>query len=109
MTTRTQQPKVTTNVTLPPVDTTYQGWRNYETWAVNLWLTNDQANYMRLREILECWADNLADNQVVAAEIAAWVGEENPLYDDPSMFSDILAHALAQVDYLEIVKSNREE
>lgn len=23
----------------------YQGWKNYETWAVHLWLSNEQADY----------------------------------------------------------------
>ena len=26
-------------------DTTYNGWKNYETWNVALWLTNDQCLY----------------------------------------------------------------
>lgn len=24
---------------------TYEGWSNYETWAVNLWLENDEGSY----------------------------------------------------------------
>lgn len=31
-------------------DDTYQGWTNRETWALNLWLTNDQSLYEMTRE-----------------------------------------------------------
>ena len=28
-------------------DDTYEGWTNYETWAVNLWFNGDEASYSR--------------------------------------------------------------
>ncbi len=28
----------------------YQGWKNYETWAVALWLDNDRASYEYCRD-----------------------------------------------------------
>ena len=89
----------------------YQGWHNYQTWAVNLWLTNDEAHYMRLREILEFYNETPHGNRMAAECLLTWVEETNPLSNphDASMFSDILTYALAQVDYLEIVKANREE
>ena len=32
---------------------TYNGWKNRETWLVNLWLTNEQGPYNTLVEIAE--------------------------------------------------------
>jgi hypothetical protein len=32
---------------------TYNGWTNYETWCVHLWLTNDEGTYNYWREEAE--------------------------------------------------------
>lgn len=32
-------------------NTEYNGWTNYQTWVVNLWLTNDSGGDERLREM----------------------------------------------------------
>ena len=31
----------------------YQGWSNYPTWAVNLWLANDEGLYLATLELIE--------------------------------------------------------
>jgi hypothetical protein len=35
-------------------DTTYNGWKNYETWNVSLWLQNDYPLYQMAR----AWAEH---------------------------------------------------
>lgn len=30
----------------------YNGWKNYETWNVALWLDNDQGTYNETREMM---------------------------------------------------------
>ena len=47
----------------------YNGWSNYETWCVNLWMNGDQGYYERLCEILSSH-DNLYDQ---AEALEDWV------------------------------------
>lgn len=82
----------------------YNGWKNYPTWAVSLWLNNDPYTYGRLMELLE---EN-EDNAQAAAAIREWVEDESPLADDASMYADILSWALSYVDWREIAENNRE-
>ena len=32
-------------------DNTYNGWTNWETWVVNLWITNSESTYLALRRL----------------------------------------------------------
>lgn len=34
-------------------DRTYNGWTNYETWVVNLWMDNEEGTYDYWREVAE--------------------------------------------------------
>lgn len=33
-------------------ETTYNGWKNYETWNVSLWINNDYENYKQAQQIM---------------------------------------------------------
>ena len=90
----------------------YNGWTNYETWAVNLWLENEVASYDELRDLANrAWSnasgDSIEDRKKVAAydiadSIKNWLGELNPFADKASLWSDLLSSALSEVDYDEI-------
>jgi len=83
----------------------YQGWTNYETWVVNLWLTNYSGTY---DAILESVRDNAADHDAGEA-IKEFVEELNPLNDkEPSLFTDLMNGALSEVNWREIAQSLRE-
>jgi hypothetical protein len=96
----------------------YNGWANYETWAVKLWMDNDQGSQ-------EYWADvareALAqpnDSEVLTdAENARYVladrlkdeFEENSPIQDATVYADLLNAALGSVDWSEIAQALIEE
>jgi hypothetical protein len=82
----------------------YNGWSNYETWNVNLWLDNDQGSYDEKRDIIR-----RADDKNEAAEtLKSWVNEMAPDLG-ASMFADLLGAALSEVDWYEIVEADWDE
>lgn len=96
----------------------YNGWANYETWCVNLWLSNDPHTDEQAREIVAHAWNNAADeiaadrDAIVSPRVDAadalkeWLQyEENPLTDRASMYADLLGAALDTVDWLEIAEA----
>jgi hypothetical protein len=92
----------------------YNGWGNYETWAVALWIDNDQRNYSHGQLSAQNAYDNAEasesftrEEQAVidlANELKEWIESENPLASDVSMFADLLNAALGEVDWHEIAE-----
>ena len=99
-------------------DTKYNGWTNYETWAVKLWLDNDQGS-------CEYWADaaqELYDKSNAGGTVKSFTREENAAYDlserlkeeigepdsdvvklpDNGLYLDLLNAALSEVNWHEI-------
>jgi hypothetical protein len=92
-------------------DRTYNGWSTYETWLVNLWLTNDRDLYAALhddvvsadtlfdaKETLMAWMDAAYDTFLEAAGAA-----------HGGLFPDLLKGALNEVNWYEIAKNWRDE
>lgn len=107
------------------VNEKYNGWANYETWCVNLWLTNDEKSYNQVHSMArECWlqssdknpnefTDREGNARIMLGEaLEHLVSEEQAqdwMSDQASLFADILNHALGRVEWFEIANSLLED
>jgi len=101
----------------------YNGYENYQTWCVSLWLDNKQGDYeywqQRAEEIAESvdagevsqvndgiWTKERAVKYLLTNEIKEAIGDtDNPLADQADMYSDLLNNALDLVNWHEVAKS----
>jgi hypothetical protein len=82
---------------------TYNGWANYETWLANLWLTNDEGYYGQLIRTISSHGD-MRDQ---AEALDEWMQLEHSELEITNLWSDIVAHTLSRVDWLEIIENNQ--
>lgn len=110
----------------------YSGWTNYPTWAVKLWIDNDQGSYIYWRgQATECAeiasiADGTADSEERAHreavyELAEQIKDEHEEgYDyrrtavfpnlashevEATVYDDLMSYALGRVNWHEIAES----
>ena len=91
---------------------TYNGWANYETWLVAVWIDNDQYT-------INHWVDvakhhyNISEDrkyftkrEIATIEFAEYLKEyyeeSAPLLDECTVWTDLLMHSLGGVDWHEI-------
>lgn len=86
----------------------YNGWTNYETWAVDLWIGNEESEYNYWCEQAHgVKRDYPKDEQgyTLADMLKDRIEEEaEHAIPDASMFSDLLRAAISEVDFGEIAK-----
>ena len=87
----------------------YQGWKNYETWAVALWLDNEEGSYNTARQIVKEGLKDGGHISEVANALKEFVEGQNPLSDQANLFSDLLNAALSEVDWLEVAEHYKED
>jgi hypothetical protein len=85
----------------------YQGWKNYETWCVNLWLSNDEASYHHVNELAHKAAARAEDREAATCEMAGWLKAliEDSAPDVDGMYGDLLTAAISEVDWYEVAAS----
>ena len=83
---------------------TYNGWSNYETWNVALWLDNDEASYNDVREVVRQASEDNSPVSLVADALKDYVESFAPDLG-ATMFSDLLNAALSKVDWYEMAEN----
>jgi len=94
-------------------DKTYNGWTNYETWNVKLWIDNDEGSYNYWRqatmEAIETDDDCDDAKHALAEMLKEFVEENNPLADNADMYTDLLNAAISEVNWHEIASNMIED
>lgn len=92
---------------------THEGWSNYETWAVQLWIDNTEWTYEQRREMARETlraADFAAAADGFGERIKNWVEDNRPRFDETSstavgLWTDLLNAAVSEVDWDEIARA----
>lgn len=97
--------------------TKYNGWTNYETWNVKLWMDNDEGSYQHYGELAQeaydqaiagdayiKLADVLKDEYETAS--ADWLEESGK---SATVWADLLHAALSEVNWTEIAANLLED
>lgn len=82
----------------------YNGWTNYETWNVKLWIDNDQGSY-------EYWRERTRESGGDVADLAQWLRDEHEdgMPEIDGTYADLLRGALSDVNWHEIAESMIED
>lgn len=84
----------------------YQGYKNYETWAVSLWLSNDQGDYdfwlESANDIIE--RDGMKDSAYTLSQYMSEHFQDEHFPLDEGLYSDMLSAALQEVDWLTVAE-----
>ena len=91
----------------------YNGWTNYETWVVNLWIDNEEGTHDYWLEVAEDIYNDEAEEQkhFTKIEDAACIlaerlknGHEENLPEMAGVYGDLIGAALSEVNWREIAE-----
>lgn len=98
-------------------DQRYNGWANYETWCVKLWMDNDEGSCDYWNERAEHWAGEESTSEHWSCDESAKFNLADELKDsyeerrtdlvglEGTVFSDMLGAAFSEVDWQEIAEN----
>ena len=90
----------------------YNGWKNYETWCVSLWLSNDEGLYHETLGLARTFEDSGDEGRYsrFADELKTFVDDLAEMTcpgsrSGASFVCDLLGAALSEVDWHEIAEN----
>jgi hypothetical protein len=93
----------------------YQGWSNYETWCVKLWIDNEEGSHLYWGErARERYEESKEENDELHAARCALADELKEAFEDAApelqgMWADLLNAALSEVNWYEMAGSMLED
>ena len=93
-------------------DATYNGWANYETWLVNLWMDNEQGSQEFFREEAQrvyratTRSRSFTREERARMDYSDWLKDhwEENRPELPGAYGDLLGGALSAVNWDEIAR-----
>ncbi len=96
-------------------DKKYNGWSNYETWVVNLWIDNEESSQSHWRDMAaEAYANALPGSydwetryEQAVHVLSLWLKsahEENNPTQGSDVYADLLNSAMCEVNWYEIAE-----
>ena len=91
-------------------DKTHNGWKNYETWLIALWIDNEQCLQEEAHEIAR--QNNTGETYDLAHALKNWVEdwpEVSEVIERGSFVSDMLNAAMSEIDWYELAEHYQED
>lgn len=80
-------------------DDTYNGYPNYESWAVALWIDNEQGTQEQVLQLARDARELPYPTTALEDSLKDLVEADSPTADEASMYADLLGHAIGRVDF----------
>jgi len=84
-------------------DKKYNGYNNYETWLVALWIDNDQGYQEDINSMSEqCTVDDINDLAISIKEYVEMMPDVSKAIENGGMVADLVNSTLSDVDWYEL-------
>ena len=75
--------------------TKYNGWKNWETWNVALWINNDYGNYLLAKESKD-YADFIS--KIFSLSYRRWLTGDGVSWTDPELDLEALDEVIQEIN-----------
>ena len=110
---KTKQAKEAAEMAQTKDEQGYNGWTNYETWCMALWIDNDQGTYEESRRLARLALEVDTDSQAneLAGILKDWQDQQRPeeINGPASVWTDLLTAAFGEINWYEIAENHLEE